>query len=113
MKAFEEAAEDIDSASKTRQTSNEVLRKLLPSLENLGFTVESGKTKDAKIHIPVLFGRKGKVRKSFNADAYCIDEGWVLEERRSALSTTISPKDIFKHVRMHECDPFGDSRRND
>jgi hypothetical protein len=48
-------------------------------LEKLGFRVERGKSIEDKIVVPVLFGRKGKILKCFNADAHESSKGWVLE----------------------------------
>jgi hypothetical protein len=50
--------------------SNEVLEALRERLQVIGFEVESGKHKDEKVCVPVLFGRGGAVEKSFDADAY-------------------------------------------
>lgn len=103
MDVFEAVATRIDSTAKERQISNEVLKVLRPGLEELGFEVESGKTKAAKIHIPVLFGRKGKIKKSFNADAYAPDEGWVLEvEAGRAVDNNQFLKDVFQACMMHD-----------
>ena len=55
------------------------MARLRPGLEELGFRVEKGKTAEDKIIVPVLFGRKGKILKCFNADAHAPGEGWVLE----------------------------------
>ena len=67
---FEEVADAIDSSKKADQHSDTVMVRLRPSLEKLGFRVEKGKSSDDKIVVPVLFGRKGKVLKCFNADAH-------------------------------------------
>jgi len=44
---------------KTGLESDAVLNELSPGLIALGYAVESGKTKNAKIHRPVLFGENG------------------------------------------------------
>ena len=47
---------------KTGLDSDAVLRELAPGLVVQGYAVESGKTKAAKIHRPVLFGENGTRR---------------------------------------------------
>jgi hypothetical protein len=46
----------------------EVLAVLADSLEKIGFTIEKSKKKEDKIKIPVLFGRNGNLKKSFDAN---------------------------------------------
>ena len=88
---FEELAGAIDSSAMQGQHSDSVMARLRPGLEKLGFRVEKGKSSEEKIVVPVLFGRKGKILKCFNADAHAVSEGWVLEvEKRVGLLTTIS-----------------------
>jgi len=67
---FEDLADSIDSTKVRNQHSDVVMSRLRPGLEELGFRVEKGKTNDDKIVVPVLFGRKGKILKCFNADAH-------------------------------------------
>ena len=100
---FEELADTIDSSTKTDQPSNTVMARLRPGLEKLGFRVEKGKSSDAKVVVPVLFGRKGKVLKCFNADAHATSEGWVLEvEAGRAIDNNQFLKDIFQACMMHD-----------
>lgn len=47
------------------RTSNDVLALVRPHLENIGFSVETGKGKEEKIDVPVLFGENNEVDKSF------------------------------------------------
>lgn len=85
------------------QPSNAVMERLRPGLEELGFRVEKGKTSESKIVVPVLFGRKGKVLKCFNADAHCATNGWVLEvEAGRAVDNNQFLKDIFQACMMHD-----------
>lgn len=76
---FEELAEAIDSRARAGQPSDIVMARLRPGLEKLGFRVEKGKSAEDKIVVPVLFGRRGKIVKCFNADAHAPSKGWVLE----------------------------------
>jgi hypothetical protein len=100
---FEEAAGAIDSRAGAGQHSDTVMAKLRPGLEKLGFRVEKGKSAEEKIVVPVLFGRKGKVLKCFNADAYAASKGWVLEvEAGRAVDNNQFLKDIFQACMMHD-----------
>tara|TARA_R110002049_G_scaffold37208_3_gene117558 strand:- start:1187 stop:1399 length:213 start_codon:yes stop_codon:yes gene_type:complete len=52
-----------------RLDSNPVLENLRSSLEKIGYKVEKDKSKENKIHVPVLFGQNNQIDKNFNADA--------------------------------------------
>lgn len=100
---FEEVAHAIDSSIKADQNSNSVMARLRPGLEKLGFRVEKGKSSEDKIVVPVLFGRKGKILKCFNADAHAANKGWVLEvEAGRAVDNNQFLKDIFQACMMHD-----------
>jgi hypothetical protein len=103
VKLFEEFADSIDSTKTLIQHSDKVMARLRPGLEKLGFRVEKGKSADDKIVVPVLFGRKGKELKCFNADAYAPSLGWVLEvEAGRAVDNNQFLKDIFQACMMHD-----------
>ncbi|MEP7353062.1 MAG: hypothetical protein ABI824_07505 [Acidobacteriota bacterium] len=100
---FESEAEAISSRSRPNQPSNTVMAKLRPGLEQIGFLVETSKSAEGKIVVPVLFGRKGKVLKCFNADAHAVSQGWVLEvEAGRAVDNNQFLKDIFQACMMHD-----------
>jgi hypothetical protein len=100
---FEKFAESIDSTSSRKQHSDEVMAQLRPGLEGLGFRVETDKSSEGKIVVPVLFGRKGKILKCFNADAHASKAGWVLEvEAGRAVDNNQFLKDIFQACMMHD-----------
>ena len=100
---FEEYADSIDSTKTLSQHSDKVMARLRPGLEKLGFRVEKGKSADDKIIVPVLFGRKGKILKYFNADAHAGSMGWVLEvEAGRAIDNNQFLKDIFQACMMHD-----------
>lgn len=83
--------------------SNDVLAALRPYLENIGFTVESGKTKDSKIDVPVLFGLDNEIDKSFYADAISSDKKTVIEvEAGQAVDNHRFLKDIFEASMMFD-----------
>lgn len=69
---FKDVFEDISSLDDKNigQESNAVLQKIRDGLLQIGFNVESSKTKEGKISIPVLFKENGQVDVKFEADAY-------------------------------------------
>jgi hypothetical protein len=100
--AFENVYDKIASSDHTFSI-NEVLGQVRPRLESLGFEVESGKKKAEKIHVPVLFGENGEIKKSFEADAYHAEAGFVLEvEAGRAVVNNQFLKDLFQACMMHE-----------
>ena len=113
VQLFEQLSESIDSRSVVSQPSNAVMARLRPGLEALGFRVEKGKTNESKIVVPVLFGRKGKVLKCFNADAHCAANGWVIEvEAGRAVANNQFLKDIFQACMMHDVQNLAIAVRN-
>jgi hypothetical protein len=89
------------SSSQHQLSSNEVLEIIRNSLENKQFICETGKTKDKKISIPVLFGYNNKIDKSFNADALSRDGKIVIEvEAGRAVDNNQFLKDIFQACMM-------------
>ena len=100
---FEAEADVIDSSTTTDQHSDTVVAHLRLGLETLGFRVEKDKSAEGKIVVPVLFGRKGKILKCFNADAHAASSGWVLEiEAGRAVANNQFLKDIFQACMMHD-----------
>ena len=98
---FEAHASAIDSSTHVAQVSDVVLAHLAGDLLALGFRVETGKTKAQKVHVPVLYGRNGKVEKSFEADAYHPTEGYVLEvEAGRGVTNYQFLKDLFQACMM-------------
>lgn len=102
IQCFEFCENQISSALHNH-SSNEVLFYLKPYLEDANFTVESGKTKSEKIHVPVLFGNNNQIDKSFNADAVSADGKIVIEvEAGRAVDNNQFLKDIFQACMMFE-----------
>ena len=102
IECFNKIFDEINS-NKYRLTSNEVLSKICPLLEEASFTVERGKSNDKKIDIPVLFGRNNKVDKAFYADAVSKDGKIVIEiEAGRAVVNNQFLKDIFQACMMQE-----------
>ena len=103
VRVFENAASDIDSTTHDEQISNEVLGKIANQLHDLGFQVETGKKLEQKIRVPVLYGQRGTVAKSFDADAYHPGEGFVIEvEAGRGVTNYQFLKDLFQACMMHD-----------
>ena len=84
-------------------SSNEVLEVVRPHLEKAGFICETGKSKEKKISVPVLFGFDNKIDKAFNADAVSSDGKIVIEvEAGRATENNQFLKDIFQACMMFE-----------
>jgi hypothetical protein len=105
VNVFEAISDSIDSQTNNGLVSNDVLHLSANGLESIGFKVERGKKKADKINIPVLFGRNGKVEKSFEADALNEDEKFVIEvEAGRAVTNYQFLKDLFQATMMNDVD---------
>lgn len=114
VECFIRLEDQILSANNVGQTSNEVLSKISEDLQNIGFQVETGKTADAKIKIPVLFGANGKVEKSFDADGYDAINKVVIEvEAGRGVTNHQFLKDLFQACVMQDVDYLVIAVRND
>lgn len=113
VSAFDAEAEIISSASNNLD-SNSVLTIISHHLLSLGYQVESGKKKNDKIVVPVLFGLNGKVEKKFEADAYNPLYKIVLEvEAGRGYTNNQFLKDYFQACMMLDVDFFAVAIRND
>lgn len=79
-----EARSAIDSGplpadGSDRLTSDIVLAHLRSGMEAIGYQVESGKSKAAKIQRPVLFGENGRPEVMYEIDAFHDDLGIAVE----------------------------------
>lgn len=102
VKCFELESEKIKSPE-NNLSSNEVLALVRPHLEKLNFRVETGKSANEKINVPVLFGFNNRIDKAFNADAVSHDGKIVIEvEAGRAIENNQFLKDIFQACMM--CD---------
>ena len=111
---FETVSGSIKSSENVGQSSNEVLGKLRSGLESIGFIVETGKTADAKVKVPVLFGANGKVEKSFEADGYNPQDKVVIEvEAGRGVTNFQFLKDLFQACVMQDVDYLVIAIRND
>ena len=65
--------------------------------------MEKGAKIDDKIRMPVLFGRDGKLEKSFHVDAFQRKTGTVIEvEAGRAVTNYQFLKDLFEACMMHD-----------
>lgn len=102
IESFMSVENEIDSYS-LELKSNDVLSKVRPFLESNCFTVETGKGKNEKIDVPVLFGKNNSVDKSFFADALSNDGRIVVEvEAGRATENNQFLKDIFEACMMFD-----------
>jgi hypothetical protein len=100
ISCFEREVGNIESPT-YNLSSNNVLGRVRPHLENLGFRCEIGKARDEKIQVPVLFGVDNKIDKSFHADAISADGKIVIEiEAGRATENNQFLKDIFQACMM-------------
>lgn len=101
IKCFEKTYNEIKSPENELK-SDEVLSILRPYLEEVDFSIETGKSKNQKIHVPVLYGKNNIVDKYFNADGISNDGKIVLEvEAGRAYANNAFLKDIFQASMMH------------
>jgi len=109
---FEGASAQIDSEVHTLE-SNLVLAALAVGLTTAGFIVESDKTAAGKVKVPVLFGPNGRLEKSFDADAFHRNAGFVLEvEAGRGVVNNQFFKDLFQACMMHDVFYLGIAVRN-
>lgn len=96
-------AVDSERDANVHLISNDMLALVRPHLEEIGFTVETGKAKDKQILVPVLFSENDQVDKSFAADALSNDHKIVIEvEAGRAVFNNQFLKDIFQASMMYE-----------
>ena len=93
------------SSLKYQYSSDEVLRLVRNGLIKLGFAVEKSKKSKDKIQVPVLFGKNGKLEKSFEADALNTSRKTVLEvEAGRGVTNYQFLKDLFQACMMSDVD---------
>ena len=102
INSFKAIENQIDSET-SELKSNEVLQIVRPYLEQLQYTVETGKGVNEKIDVPVLFGQDNKIDKSFYADALSADGRIVVEvEAGRATENNQFLKDLFEACMMFD-----------
>jgi hypothetical protein len=73
------AEAEVSSRKNHGLTSDTVLARLRPGLEAAGYRVEGGKTREQRIHLPVLFGDQGRERVAWEVDAVHDELGIAIE----------------------------------
>ena len=112
VEAFKSVEKVIDSSGQSLK-SDEVLGIIAELLLELGFQVETGKKAFQKVRVPVLFGRNGRVEKSFDADAWHVQGKFVLEvEAGRGFTDNQFLKDMFQACMMHDVDYLAIAVRN-
>lgn len=107
VEAFDRVYDRITSDEHSLN-SDEVLGQCRAALESRGFRVETGKKKEQKISVPVLFGENGMIEKSFEADAHDERRRMVLEvEAGRGVVNNQFLKDLFQACLMHDVDYLG------
>ncbi len=113
VSAFKAVSDSIDS-SQHKLDSNGVLAAITTQLLDAGFRVETGKKAADKIPVPVLFGLNGQLEKTFDADAFHVEAGFVLEvEAGRAVANNQFLKDLFQACMMHDVTHLAIAVRND
>jgi len=103
IEVFKQHSQEIDS-SKLTLTSNNVLLILREGLQRTNYNVEMGNKLSDKINVAVLFGRDGKLDKSFHVDAFQEETGTVVEiEAGRAVDNYQFLKDLFEACMMYNC----------
>jgi hypothetical protein len=106
---------DDKISSKTKNLkSNNVFEIIRKDLEKIGMKIETGKTIDQKIQVPVLFGYNNKIDQCFEADGISNDGKIVLEvEAGRAVVNYQFLKDIFEASMMYKVETLVLAVRND
>lgn len=102
VEVFECHLEKIKSEN-NEFSSDEVLTIVCDGLELIGYDVEKSKKRADRIHVPVLFGRNGKLDKYFEADGLNEEYKTVIEvEAGRAVANYQFLKDLFQASVMHD-----------
>lgn len=102
VSVFENKKDDMDSYSKHLK-SDEVLALVAEDLEEIGYKVEKSKRDNDKIKMPVLYGECGAVSLNFEADAFDVETGVVIEvEAGRAVTNYQFLKDFFEACCMYD-----------
>ncbi len=90
-----------------------MLTAVRPGLESLGFAVEKSKKNEDLVAVPVLYGVNGRIEKSFEADGYLADTGYVIKvEAGRAVVNYQFLKDFFEACTMVGVDKLCIAVRN-
>lgn len=112
VEAFDGVSSEIDSETHQRK-SDDVLMIVRPGLESIGFRVEKSKRTEDLVLVPVLFGKNGRMEKSFEADGYLQSAGYVIEiEAGRGVVNYQFLKDFFEACTMVSVDKLCIAVRN-
>lgn len=82
-------------------SSDNVLEKVRPDLEDLGFNVETGKKAKEKVHHPATFELNGEYDLSFEVDGYHSEEGCLIEvEAGRAWDSNHTHRNLIRAMTM-------------
>jgi len=110
--AFEHTHAGFTSVDQ-KLSSHQVLKLVGPELHGLGFRVETAKTAEGKIPVPVLFGENGKIEKAFFADCYHPEGKYMLEiEAGRGVVNHQFLKDLFQACASDNVDKLAIAVRN-
>ena len=102
INSFKAIETQIDSET-SELKSNEVLQIVRPDLDQWQYSINTGKSVNEKIDVPVLFGQDNKIDKSFYADALSADGRIVIEvEAGRATENNQFLKDLFEACMMFD-----------
>ena len=88
-----------------RLTSDDVLARIRPEMEVLGYSVEAGKLKHQKITRPVLFGEGGRPEVSYDIDAFHDELGIAVEvEAGRGSNSNADYRDIVRTSLLLDAD---------
>ena len=105
MKNFDEIDSSKNDTNTLRLKSDQVLKVVEEDFINNGFEIETGKKKDEKIRVPVLYGHQGTVSQAFEVDGWHRQNKIVLEiEAGRAYVNHQFLKDIFEASVMDDVD---------
>ena len=94
-----------NDTNQLRLSSDKVLKVVEEDFIDAGFSVETGKKKDEKIRVPVLYGHQGTIAQAFEVDGWHKEQKIVLEiEAGRAYSNHQFLKDIFEASVMVDID---------
>lgn len=98
---------EMSTVGVAKLTSDEVFGVLRPSLQSLGFKVESGKARGQRIERPVLFGDNGRQEVKYEIDAFHDELGIAVEVEagRGAMSNA-AYRDIVRASLLLDADYF-------
>lgn len=101
---FQAHEQELSTETLSREdslNSNQVLEKVRPGLEDLGFDVETGKKAKEKVLHPASFRKNGEYDNSFEVDGYHKEKGCVIEiEAGRAWDSNHTHRNLIRAMTM-------------